>query len=488
MKKILLFITLLIFTNASSQDSWVRIYDSGVWSIKSFYKIHHPDNINSIFVQHNSNDTLVNSQNGVLKKFIRGNNSWIVPANGYLNTACGTCLNPPYMWTQCIPVPFFMISPHDSSTILKFRITGCADCPDANTLITRNNGSDWESFYNIFGCGGSLIFPNGSDIDPNNESIWYYGYSNSSTNYQTAIFKSTNGGETWEHKVIIPDLRNTSTFQWAENNGGFIKVNPFNTIYIFTAHRDYMMLSTDAGYTFNSISIPPLKELCFDYTGHIIYGVTENKIYRSIDNGLTWSSSDVAFNLTTMEVSPDNNNIIYAGSTTGLYRSSNGGQSWYLYNNTFAPSKNVIGLSKDPNSADTIIVSTKDAVYKVFRDQLTGVNQTGLTVPSTFKLSQNYPNPFNPNTIINYELPEQPSDNSFYNVKLTVYSVLGNEVATLIDQKQNAGRYSVEFDGSKLASGNYFYRIAVHRHSGAFASDKIDAGNFMEVKKMILLK
>ena len=476
MKSLFVLFIVLIFNNSYSQDSWIRIYQPSGWQIKSFYKIHHSDNFNSIFIQHNSNLSQINSENGALKKYIRNINSWTVPANGALNTSCGICIEPPYMNTYCYPLPFFMISPHDSSEIMKFSITVCASCPDATTIITHDNGTNWQSFYNIFGCGGIMIYPNGGDFDPVNESIWYYGYSNSSTNYQSGIFKSTNNGVNWFRTVTIPDLRNTSPFQWSLGNlpGGFIKVSPFNSNYIFTVHRDYMMLSTDAGYSFNSINIPPLKELCFDYSGNIIYGVAQSKIYKSLNNGLNWDSSDVPFALNTMEVSTDNSNIIYAGSSTGLYRSSNSGQNWYLYNNSFSPSKNVIGLSKDPNSADTIIVSTEDAVYKVFRDQLTGVNQGNLLIPSSFKLSQNYPNPFNPNTVINYELPEQSGGNYFYNVKLTVYNILGNEVATLLNKKQNAGRYSVEFDGSGFASGNYFY--------------KINADDFFEVKKMTLLK
>ncbi|MFZ1321936.1 MAG: T9SS type A sorting domain-containing protein [Ignavibacteria bacterium] len=85
-----------------------------------------------------------------------------------------------------------------------------------------------------------------------------------------------------------------------------------------------------------------------------------------------------------------------------------------------------------------------------------------------YYLSQNYPNPFNPLTIINYKC-------SMYNdVLLKVFDVLGNEVAELVNEKQNAGSYLVEFDGSSFASGVYFY--------------KLSAGDFTEIKKMILIK
>jgi hypothetical protein len=89
-------------------------------------------------------------------------------------------------------------------------------------------------------------------------------------------------------------------------------------------------------------------------------------------------------------------------------------------------------------------------------------------LPDDFILYQNFPNPFNPNTTIGYKIPER----SFVTIK--VYDVLGNEVATLVNEEKQAGAYEVKFDGARLTSGIYFYQIK--------------AGNFVETKKMILLK
>ncbi|MCS7012919.1 MAG: T9SS type A sorting domain-containing protein [Chloroherpetonaceae bacterium] len=89
-------------------------------------------------------------------------------------------------------------------------------------------------------------------------------------------------------------------------------------------------------------------------------------------------------------------------------------------------------------------------------------------VPRDFALWQNYPNPFNPSTVIVYELP------AVSDVVLKVYDMLGREVATLISQRQTAGRYRVTFNAQNLASGIYLYRL--------------QAGRFVETKKMILLK
>jgi hypothetical protein len=91
-----------------------------------------------------------------------------------------------------------------------------------------------------------------------------------------------------------------------------------------------------------------------------------------------------------------------------------------------------------------------------------------LETPTEYKLTQNYPNPFNPSTTISFALPQQA------NVKLIVYNSLGEEVAELVNRELNAGIQSVNFDGSNLSSGLYFYTIS--------------AGNFADVKKMLLLK
>jgi hypothetical protein len=102
--------------------------------------------------------------------------------------------------------------------------------------------------------------------------------------------------------------------------------------------------------------------------------------------------------------------------------------------------------------------------------------------PASFELLQNYPNPFNPSTTIEYSLPvvktqhaaSPHSNNGLLPVKLVVYDILGREVAVLVDGYKHAGNYKVSFNAESLTSGVYFYTLK--------------AGNFVESKKMILLK
>jgi hypothetical protein len=100
---------------------------------------------------------------------------------------------------------------------------------------------------------------------------------------------------------------------------------------------------------------------------------------------------------------------------------------------------------------------------------VTGLEQAKeSTLPQEFSLDQNYPNPFNPSTSISWQLPVSG------HVSLKVYDIIGNEVATLVNEEKPAGNYEISFGASGLSSGVYFY--------------KLTANEFVETKKMILLR
>lgn len=124
-----------------------------------------------------------------------------------------------------------------------------------------------------------------------------------------------------------------------------------------------------------------------------------------------------------------------------------------------------VGRSIDGNT----MIESGFLASGMLRGPITGVSeQSPPGLPATFGLSQNYPNPFNPSTIIRYQLPIQT------HVTLKLYDVLGREVATLVDERQDAGYQTIQWSAADLPSGVYFYRLA--------------ARDFVETRKLVLLK
>ncbi len=149
--------------------------------------------------------------------------------------------------------------------------------------------------------------------------------------------------------------------------------------------------------------------------------------------------------------------------------------SWSSFNMGFAESKtsntavksvvgqNFVGTSQQANTQ----VSSGFLADTLFRTILVSVKEPeGL--PTEYSLSQNYPNPFNPVTTIRYDLPMASR------VSITIYNILGQEVALLIDEIQEAGYKSVQWNASSFPSGVYMYRIK--------------SSNFSQTKKLLLLK
>ncbi|MEO6695978.1 MAG: T9SS type A sorting domain-containing protein [Ignavibacteria bacterium] len=146
------------------------------------------------------------------------------------------------------------------------------------------------------------------------------------------------------------------------------------------------------------------------------------------------------------------------------------------FNKFFRP--NAISVTKNGDIAATGTTQQESAGYltdflTIKYSSVIGIQPNSENIPNNFNLNQNYPNPFNPKTIISYTIGAgQLAAGSFTSLK--VYNALGREVATLVNQKQNAGTYEVDFDGSNLSSGVYFY--------------KLESENYSDTKNMILLK
>jgi hypothetical protein len=114
--------------------------------------------------------------------------------------------------------------------------------------------------------------------------------------------------------------------------------------------------------------------------------------------------------------------------------------------------------------------------YVLGKTNVQQINFSGKEPVTSYNLSQNFPNPFNPSTTIKFEIPKDGL------VTLKIYDILGAEVATLVNEERSAGRYEINFDASKLASGVYLYRIQVNDPSTGSGQ------SFVNVKKMIMMK
>jgi len=155
---------------------------------------------------------------------------------------------------------------------------------------------------------------------------------------------------------------------------------------------------------------------------------------------------------------------------------SDGNTAWM---NTLIGSDNEIGFSIDQTTDDGFIITgsiqqsgNNDRDLLLLRvnadGQISGIENFGLQTVSSFELEQNYPNPFNPITTIKYAIGSKQY------ASLKVYDVLGNEIATLVNEEKSAGTYTVNFNAVNLPSGIYFYRMK--------------AGSFSDTKKFILMK
>ena len=139
----------------------------------------------------------------------------------------------------------------------------------------------------------------------------------------------------------------------------------------------------------------------------------------------------------------------------------------YDWSGTITPSKQ--GYSFSPPYRDYVDVDVyQSGQYYTATKVVSGIESLSTGAPTNYALYQNYPNPFNPTTMIRFGIPKAS------NVSITVYNILGQKVADLFKGYKEAGNYQVSFDASKLTSGMYIYRI--------------EAGNYTQIKKMLLLK
>jgi len=324
-----------------------------------------------------------------------------------------------------------------------------------------------------------------------------------SSNAGTRVYRTVNSGLNWEYVSS-----STSGEKWdimAYNNE------------LYLASYGIGVYKSDIGVSWtlfnnqlNSLNVQSLGSK----DNYVFVGTRANGIARSSNQGQSWEPANSGLNILDILGFCTLNNGIMAftdddGNGAGVYFSSNFGQNWifkglpdkdiqslvYINNAVFALVYNE-GVYVSLNNGDSWALAnsgltnlrakhivklndylyyfaysntgTDKPVWKRPVSEVIGISPVSSAVPEKFHLSQNYPNPFNPVTNIEFDLPKE----SF--VKLIVYDALGKEVAVLVNQYLGAGSYKADWNASDYPSGIYFY--------------KLEAGEFVETKKMILIK
>ena len=295
-------------------------------------------------------------------------------------------------------------------------------------LKTTDGGINWVSQNDseLIGLSSGNVWRR---VDFANLDLGYFYTFNA---FPPTIYKTTNSGKNWQ---VINDTIQCNVLKAYDEN------------ILLVEHTNIMYRTLDGGQTWGSSQYDSLGwaldiEFIPGNPSNVWCGL--ESVSLSSDTGRTWVKEfDFPYGegiLYDMVFTDENSGWIYAGGggiLTHMYRTTNGGHGG-------------------------IVISVED-------------DGTDL-VPSGFSLAQNYPNPFNPVTKIKYGIPvltlrQAQSDTR---VTLKVYDLLGREVATLVNEQKPAGKYEVEFDATTLPSGIYFYQLKV--------------GLYSETKKMILLR
>ncbi len=312
---------------------------------------------------------------------------------------------------------------------------------------SSDNGKNWNAINTNPALIVNCLVSGGSDIFAGTES---------------GVYLSTDSGTSWS--AVNNGLPNFPRVTSMASSGSniFAEVT-YNGVYI----------SSDKGSSWTSANNGlPINIECLLAKGGNIFAGTENGIYLTTDNGKSWKEmnngfSDIPVVYSLLSVG----NNIFAGGTAfsgkGAFLSTDNGANWTAVNNGLPDATGIYSMDVLNNF---IIGSTRNE--GIFRrpvsEMVTDVKNNQNNLPSGYTLQQNYPNPFNPTTTINYSVPKR----SFVNI--IVYNLIGDNVATLVNGLKDAGSYSVEFNADKLADGLYFYEM--------------QAGNFTETKKLVLLK
>jgi ligand-binding sensor domain-containing protein len=272
--------------------------------------------------------------------------------------------------------------------------------------------------------------------------------------YSGGVFHSTNEGDTW-----LQGMRIGAEY--------FSNVAVTKSDAVLTAASNGVYRSSDAGGTWAKVPFGALGQSATSFAADssgFVYAGTNTGILRSSDDGISWVNlGSISSPIRSLTVSRQNH--IFAGMLHGVYQSTDQGISWTLHQDGL-PNSDVLCLAVD--SSGFLFAATRIGIYKTVTPILTSVCRDLTFLPTSTFLGQNYPNPFNPSTQIEFQLARESR------VSLRVFNVVGQEVALLVNKLMDAGTHQTTWNAIGFPAGVYFYRLT--------------AGDFMQSKKMILLK
>ncbi len=305
-------------------------------------------------------------------------------------------------------------------------------------------------------------------------SIWYsVKFLDSQTGYVCGsagfLAKTTNGGAVWTPQVS------------GHGNSAIYDIHIIDAQYaVTTGGSGRVYRTTDGGALWSSIgiggTITVYSSWWYDRDTGYVSG-SAGTIRRTTNGGLSWSPQTIGTTGILYRIHfTDLQNGWTSGSLGSIFRTTDGGATWVRATRILASGKTLFDFDI---AANRIWASGTDAT--IISANLSGVSVGGNSgmVPESFALYQNYPNPFNPTTTIQYALPAEAS------VNLKIYNLLGQELATLVEELQGAGYHAAPWNGRntygvQVATGVYFYRIE------AVGSD--GSARFTSTKKMLFVR
>ncbi len=343
---------------------------------------------------------------------------------------------------------------------------------NARVWKTTNGGVNWVV---ILTTGGSHGYFNGIVFSRTNSLIGVAESDPPSLYGQHYLAKTTDGGNSWNTQTTI------STNGTAITGSVVCTDNLFYGWGIYPPAR--VVITSDGGATWNQRNISGgynTTGLAFNsdkLTGIGVSGGFLPSISRTTDGGVSWTPLNTGLPLTgyfngrVKWVYGTNTCYLTSesGSSGSVGKSTDGGLSWSLMNTSGVQGLMNVDLVYINGVVSAYAISDDGRVIKL--SEPIGIVPISSTMPSEYNLKQNFPNPFNPVTKIRFSIPQVSSAAQTF---LSVYDILGKEVATLVNEHLNAGTYEVDWNASTNPSGVYYY--------------KLTTGNYTETKKMILIK